>query len=215
MNDIISEGLRRFYGAHRWSFLNVTTTLSTVAGTQTYTLPDDYAWLASQGFTNTTAMSAGPTRIAIVEYEAIQSLYAPSTQTGSPYYAAIYPGAATTLTAGQRWTVRLFPQPDAVYALAYRYRKNPDLLTTALPYALGGMQHSGAINASCLAVAEERIQDTQGVNKASYMELLANSIRLDGYANLPLTLGVDRRDYAGDEYTGIDIARPITITNNL
>ena len=98
-----------------------------------------------------------------------------------PKIAAIRCKAATGVS-GQRWEVLLWPVPDAVYNLSYRYTAIPGKLTSALPYPLGGALHSETILASCMAAAELKVNGVKAELWATFMERLAASVSLDSQA---------------------------------
>jgi len=101
-------------------------------------------------------------------------------RTGRPEIAAVSPVKDTTLAEGQRFNLTYWPSPDQAYTAQVAYYVLPDALTALLPFAYGGMLHAETIRESCLAIAEERDDDTgQGVHKAKFLERLAASISAD------------------------------------
>jgi len=82
--------------------------------------------------------------------------------------------------AGQRLEVVWFPIPDAVYTLTYNYEAYTGQLTTAgNPYPLGGMKYSELVTESCLAIAEQKANDEQGLHTAAFFRLLVAGIAMD------------------------------------
>jgi hypothetical protein len=95
-----------------------------------------------------------------------------------PQYAAIRPKTSTGST-GQRFEVMWWPIPDDVYTLTYRYEAYQGILTSELPYPLGGMKHSELILESCLAVAELRANDEKGIHWEAFTQLLKTGVAQD------------------------------------
>jgi len=110
-----------------------------------------------------------------------------------PFLSAIRPMACDG-TAGQRFELMLWPIPNDDYTLHYRYTILPDALVVSTnPYAYGGMAHAETIRESCLAIAEESLDDTRGVHYVKFMERLAVSISYDRKMG-PQYLGPGRTD---------------------
>lgn len=187
---IIQSGIRQFYfppslgggmPSHNWRFLKPVTTLATVASTDTYTLPDSFGRMEG----NLTFASADNayTAIKLVGEGVIRNLQQRNTSaTGKPRYAAVRPKASTGST-GQRFEILLWPTPDAVYTLTYKYAALLDKITASLPYPVGGMPHAETILESCLAVAEMRKDDEKGLHWTQFMERLAASVEYDKQIN--------------------------------
>ena len=87
---------------------------------------------------------------------------------GTPQFAAVQP-VAPTASAGQRFQVQFWPTPTAC-TLKYQYRVRVDKISSSNPYPYGGTDHSETILESCLAKAESRVEESQGVHKAEFME---------------------------------------------
>jgi len=120
-----------------------------------------------------------------------------------PTLAAVRPVKYQTpsvpATEGQRYELLVWPVPDRVYTLRYRYTVLPDAMdgtNNIFPY--GGMAHGETILASCLSVAEQMAMDSKsrgtGMQMAEYM------------ARLRASIAVDRRSTTGDNlgYVGDD-----------
>ena len=63
----------------------------------------------------------------------------------------------------------LWPTPDSTYTLSYRYKALVAKLTSAAPYPLGGQAHAQTIEAACLAIAEERLNDERGIKHMRWL----------------------------------------------
>ena len=161
----------------------------TISAQYMYDLPDDFGGIEG-GFTyNTTNLY---NTIKIVSEKQIRDLRQGVSTTGYPKYAAIRP-KAVDMTDGQRFEVMFYPDPDSSYTLSYAYTPMVDNIASGTPYPLGGMVHSETILASCLSVAEERLDDERGERYIDFMERLRASIDYDVRAFTPETLG-----YNGD-----------------
>ncbi len=112
-----------------------------------------------------------------------------ATISGKPRFAAVKPNT-TDGTTGQRFTLQLWPTPDAVYTLTYRKIILASQLTQGNPYPYGGMMHAETLKESCLSMAELTMSDEKGVHWDRFMERLAASISMDRTAG-------QSRDYFG------------------
>lgn len=184
IDSCIQSGLRQFYvppvipGSpvhHVWSFLHPTTTLTTVADTADYDMPDDFGNIEGD-LTFDPETTTDPVRV--VGEGRMRQLRQDLELTGYPKYAAIRWKAATG-ESGQRQEILLWPTPDDEYTLYYRYAVLAGKLTTSLSYPLGGMLHAETVLASCLAAAEARYNGGRGQKWNEYVERLAASIAMD------------------------------------
>jgi len=185
----VQSGVRQFYfpppiaagqTPHTWSFMRPVTTLEITADDYEYDLPDAFgAILEPMTFEPDNAWEA----IRIVGEAQIRSLrQTGSTATTRPKYAAIRPKAFTG-AAGQRFEIIFHPTPDATYTLTYAYTALVNQLTAQYPYPLGGMAHGETILESCLAIAEERMNDGErGLHHTKFLERLAASVVRDAEA---------------------------------
>ncbi len=90
----------------------------------------------------------------------------------------------------------------------------PDFLSGSKPYAYGGSAHTETIIESCLAVAEQRLDDAMTVHSVQFKRLLAASVGHDRRLQ-PNNYGYngDRRDGRFRSFRG----RPwdnLTVTYN-
>ena len=201
IDDIVKSGLRNFYHpapsqqapkGYKWSFLEPTTTLSTVANTSDYTLSADFGGLI------------GP-----MTYSADDSRWFPIEMTGEsrirllrqrdytdlssdPKLAAVRP-ITTDGSNGQRFQLMLYPTPDKAYTLSYRYHSLPGKIDSSYPYPKGGEAHAETILESCLAVAEARMDNNAGIHAAAFQNRLNASIAYDKMMHTP-----DYQGYNGD-----------------
>lgn len=196
---IVKSGLRQFYHpppdqsgvSHQWSFLSPVSTLTILSGEQSANLPGDF-----KGFEGdiliTTGSGLAPFSVSVGG--GVRAKYAayPSS-TGRPEYFEVEPIKGTERSHGQRFRLAVWPEADQDYAIQFRYSILGSMLTGDLPYAYGGAEHAETILASCLAVAEERLDDiANGPRYQKWRERLAASISMDRQKR-PLSLG-----YVGD-----------------
>lgn len=199
INAVLSAGLRQFYFPpplgqglpHEWSFLRPITTIPTVADTSDYTLPDDFAGMEGDMTFAASDNVAGPVEI-VGEHQIRKLREGNTSSSGIPRFGSVRP-KTTDGTTGQRFQLNLWPTPDAVYTLYYRYKLLPSALTSIAPYPYGGAPHAETLKASCLAAAEIDIDDEKGPRWAHFQAMLAASIAHDRLAQPPEKLG-----YNGD-----------------
>lgn len=203
---IIRAGITRFYTAKKWKFLRVLGTVATVAGTQTYTMPDDFSGMESDP--TYAAGTVGPIINEVMEEE-IRLWNESNTSNSKPYAYAVRPITQAVGAAAQRYQMMLYPIPNAVYTLTYRYRKMPDNIDATNIYAYGGMEVSEALLETMLGVAQHR---AYGVPEAVAMEV-ANRLTEAAWAKdktfaSPGVLGVmGAREGRHNRYYEYDISR--------
>lgn len=185
--------------------------------TANYDLPDAFSRLI--GRLHYQADDRYPS-IKIIQEDAILEMRSASDLTGPPQYGAVRSKSSTGST-GQRSEIILFPRPDAAYVLTYSYEAYSGQLTDALPYPLGGMHLSELYVESCLAVAEQRVNEEAGLHTSLFGSLLADAIardrkrgaknfgRMGNKAEEELLYPRFRRGYTGGtydlQYKGLDV----------
>lgn len=182
---VVNAGYRQFLyppaipgvPQHEWTFLKPWTTLATTASDYDTDLPDNFGNLVGEIRYTGSDNQSGP--VTHVHVSKLLALKEGNSTSGAPTLCSIRPKAATAGSTGQRWEILFWPTPDATYTLLYQYQVLVSQLTNAAPYPLGGMRHGEAIMASCLAVAEERMNDERGVRFAKFVEMLNQSIVVD------------------------------------
>ena len=190
LNRIVSavkSGLRNFFfpvpqqGApvYDWSFMRPVTTLTLSAGDATIPLPDDFGGFEGE-ITLLTSKGLLWHAIKLVNEGQVRERYTYSPNvTSRPQMAALQPLRGTTATQGTRWQLFVYPLPDMAYTLQFQYYVLSDFLDGAFPFPMGGMAHVETILESCLAVAEQRQDDTPGVHTANFQARLLASIAAD------------------------------------
>ena len=204
INEVINAGLRQFYHpppvgggklAHKWSFLEPVTTLTTVATTSDYTLPASFG-----GMTGPLTYAASDNRwypIEITSEHRIRMLRQRDFNTLNTFpLSAAVRARASNGSDGQRFELLLWPTPDKAYTLSYRYHALQSKLSASNPYPLGGEAHAETILESCLSIAEQRLEDKAGVHSQKFHERLAASISYDKQQFTPERMGYnsDRSD---------------------
>ncbi len=111
---------------------------------------------------------------------------------GRPQVAAIRPKAHDA-TVGTRYELMVWPTPDDVYSLDYRYRVNPSVLTSVNTMPYGGVPHAETILAACQAAAESH-KGKPGPRQARFFERIVASVSHDRKASSPSFVG-----YNGDK----------------
>lgn len=200
IKSFVKSGLRNFYfpppvlgaeAGYNWSFLRPVATLTLPEGDSTLILPDDFGGIEGRiTVTTTTSVSWSQVNFVGVGQVYQKAAELPDT-TGRPEMCCEEPLKGTTHQRGQRFQLRFWPTSDDDYTLKFTYYVNPNCLDGTFPYAYGGVQHAETILESCLAVAEERMDDVaNGVHSMKFKERLAASVALD-QRNKPQTLGLN------------------------
>lgn len=188
IDSCVKSGLRTFYfpppldgmeASYDWSFLKPVGSLALAQGASTIPLPDDFGGLEGPvSLYTTTSQISWP--IQVVHEGTVRQRYAElPTASGRPDMAAVQWIKGTTATAGQRAQLLVWPLADGAYTLQVPYYVNPDYLTAAFPYHLGGGQHAETVLESCLAIAEQRLDDAATVHTMKFKERLLASINAD------------------------------------
>lgn len=208
-NDIAAirkSGERQFYfnpplpevgivAGYAWSFLQPVATLTLASGAQTVDLPDDYAGLEGRITLSTTSSNTW-LPLSLVGEGMVRQAYAQQPDaTGKPLMAAIRPLRGRGGSWGQRQELFFYPEADDSYTIQFRYYLAPEALSDANQTLYGGPQHSETILESCLAIAEQRLDDAMTVHTEKFKERLLASINMDR-RNKPQLLGpvTDRSD---------------------
>src|SRR5260370_1369877 len=151
IDSIVKSGLRQFYfpppiegmeSSYDWSFLKPRATVGFPPKAQTIPLPDDFGGFEGQlVLTATTSQMWWPIDLQNEGRVAMLFSETPSA-TGRPWIAALQWLKGTTVTAGQRAQLYLFPAADTDYKISFQYYILPDYLNAAFPYAYGGLLHT-------------------------------------------------------------------------
>jgi hypothetical protein len=202
--DILDGGLRRFYWPtppHAWSFLSPNATLPVNSSAFVYQLPDDFSDISSKGFAF--SVGAKKARVSRVSEEAIKALRSQANRTGEPQFFCVT-SRANLVSNESRYDVWFYPTPDASYSLEYSYSVIPDSLSTSNTAPLGGARHSETITEACLAEAERKLGDEDGIHEKRFRELLDASIKADAPLAQPATVDVWPFE---DEVSGLKVTK--------
>ena len=200
--DMVNAAYRRMLLAHKWTFLTPTRQIVTISGTWQYELPADFVRIKGV-FRYSSADSYPPLRERL--YEQIEEFRAVTDTTGYPTYYAIVAGEYKAET-GQRWTVALFPTPDAAYTLYYSPEVWPARMVNDSDLHIGGPDVSEALKELAIAQAEAELDEMsaeQSVHEKKAGQLLIQAVIKDNERRAH-NLG-----YNNDENMGgvIDITR--------
>lgn len=176
VDRIVQSGLREFYRAYHWSFLQPQHfTLSLADEGTSVTLPDDFGGLAGDVSIST---SETDTLIRVVGEQWLrQRRQLDSTTQGRPQYCALYTTAAPAgAVLGQVWTLEVWPKANAGYTLGVSYSKNPTKIDgTTNKFPLGGQAHCETMKEFMLAAAELSGDDELGNHTLKAESLLKSS----------------------------------------
>ena len=195
IDRLIQSGVRQFYhppivpgeaAPHEWSFLTPVKTLVTAADDYDYLLDDDFGGIIGP---MTFGVTEGYVPVRVIGEGRIRFLRMRGTVTGKPKFVAIRPRESNMAT-GQRFEALFWPTPNAIFNLTYKCNALQNKISVSYPYPLGGMAHGETVMESCLAIAEERMDDVgEGTHKAKFLERLAASVSIDRKANSPEYFG--------------------------
>ena len=218
IEDCIKSGLRQFYSPpiaagmqqlHHWSFLEPTATLSLVSGRQDYDMPVDFGGIKGN---MTYEPSEANYPIVVVGETQIRKLRQNrGDETDNPKFVGIRPKSIDG-SVSQRFEAVFWPKPNAANNISYRYYVIPAMITNDLPYPYGGAVHSETILESCLAIAEQRLNDSKGLHWDKFMERLAASIQYDLKTSCPDYFGYNGDN--SDSSTHIDRTDEVTYNGN-
>ena len=189
LNEIVASGIRQFYyppklpqqaNPHSWSFLHPVQTLDLLAGHNTVQLPDDFGGFEGIVTVSPTANAVLPWPIRFYNEAQVRFAFTETPNaTGPPTMVAEQNLKGTTQVSGSRSQLSVYPTADQAYALNVQYYINPDMLTGTNPYVYGGPEHVETILESCLAIAEQRLDDAMTVHTAKFLQRLEASIGMD------------------------------------
>lgn len=182
LQDVLSKASRMVYfpvvgdGIYQWSFMRRTLNLELVTATYLYDLPDDFNGLITPCFYYGSAVNVG--KIGRESENTLLALYGAVQASGDPRYFAVRPRSAT-FEGRTLWEVMFYPVPDRARTLNTRIAFIPPPWNEANPYPLGGEIHGEMILEACLAAAEQKVEDTEGLHTKRFAELLVASITVD------------------------------------
>lgn len=182
----------------------------TITPTGDYSLPDDYGGIV--GDFHIIGQDQTFIRVRRRGVGQIQNLRANYIYNSTPTQYAIVPRVMTG-ARGQRQAVMMYPTPDKLYTLTYRYSILPDTLSTSFPYPRGIEAHSQTLRAACLAEVE--MDKGGGVGyEEKFLSLLVASINRDRRDNMPDNIGQNRDRSTFNTEFYYDRTLGATITRN-
>ena len=178
--NYVHSGIRRVYyppdaNGYEWSFLRPTESLDITSDAADYDLPDDFGRLVGNLHY---AADECKRPIRIIAVASVLDLRSRSDEQSVPYIAAIRYKSSTGAT-GQRQEILFYPKPDDSYTLSYSYEAYTGKLSDTVLYPLGGMHLSELYLESCLAVAEQRVDNEVGLHTRAWQALLQDAIARD------------------------------------
>lgn len=203
VEDIVQSGVRRVYFpvssdprilGYEWSWVRPSTTLTLADDDYDYDLPDDFHRLVGQMNFAADTHYAPVKSVSLDDLLEMRSIH---DRTGPPQYVAIR-RKAEDRTAGQRWEALFWPEPDGDYTLSYKYEAYSGALSDSYPYALGGMAISELLIESCLAVAEQQMNDEASIHTAMYERMLLGAIMDDRKRGAASFGHMGHREFDGD-----------------
>lgn len=187
--SVIQAGLRQFYfppvlpgqrSAHEWFFLHPLGSISLVAGTRIYNLPDDFGSLEDVRLTwDSGSASNGNRTIMVIDDEHLRRRRGgPAVGPGVPTCAAVS-AVAPDGAAGTRYQLEFDREPNTAGRVTYRYHAIPNMVSPTNPHPHGGAEHTETILASIKSAAEFHIDSMHGVHHQKFLERLSASISRD------------------------------------
>jgi hypothetical protein len=199
IDGCVRSGLRQFYfpppldgqeSSYDWSFMKPVVALTLLQGKSTLELPDDFGGI--EGEITMPSTTSRWYALQVTGEGRVRQKYAEMpTTTGQPLMAAVRPVKGTTARRGQESQLYVWPIADHDYTLQFAYYVNPDHLSKFFPYHMGGMAHAETILESCLAIAEQRLDDAATTHSLKFKERLAASVNMDRRRK-PQNLGYNR-----------------------
>ena len=201
--NYVNRGYRKFLAAYEWSFTRPQATRIYTTGTgatggtvgNEITLPAGFGGGACSLQLDDHWV---PREVQMTgQAEILRLRQSDSDRTDRPYKAAVVhdlidPGSDLR-SAGQRWLLWVWPDPDQEYAMDFSYAAFVGKLDATNKYPVGGMIHNETILAAALAAAELAADDTLGNNRQEYERLLQDSIRYD-----QINFGAENYGYNSD-----------------
>jgi len=185
VDSYIASGLRQFYYPPKmegveedfeWSFMRMDGSVQTSANVGTYLLDNGVGRIAGAIYFAGDDRQMRP--IPIVPVGDITALRRRG-EKGAPQYAALT-FSSSFGSKGQRMELELYPCPDRAYLLSFKAEADTGMInSTTRPYPLGGARFSELVLESCLAIAEQRANDTTGDHTAQFNRLLVSAVAKD------------------------------------
>jgi len=214
---ILDAGLRNFYTpdplpgqrlSHQWSFLRVASTLSIESGIGDYDLPDDFGSL--DGPLTYLDSNSPNWMVQVTSDKHVMSLRSEvyTNQTSHrPNWAAVRSKRTPHTDISTRWEILFAPISSQPYDLHFRYHVLPEPISSTNRYPYGGQAHSETVMESCLALAEQRMDDQAAIHSQKFIQRLAASIRYDRQTTQADTIGYNRDGSDGSSHSSRRVQR--------
>jgi len=170
----------------------------TIAADGNYRLPDQYGGLhgplqyADEDHLNHNIEITGVGNINSLRQRPLQDF-----SSIRPSVGALLALPTTGLTP-QRWDLMLWRTPDEDHTLNLRFKVQQNELTDTNEFPLGGMAHGETLLASCLAYAEQHVNDEVGLHWQNFMQQLVASVSRDRSDHQPDILGYNSDNRRGN-----------------
>lgn len=174
--EIVNDAYRKFINSKKWSFLFPIEQITTMNGQAVYELPDDFVSL--QG-----SITYGPDEnqsdLKPITMAKWNSLRASNDYVGYPEFYVISPDRFDK-DIGTRWSLYLYPTPDASYCLQLPIQIMPLLLEDDDDLPIGGAEMADTLRIMCLAEAEDSKEGVkEPIYKPQVKDVLNNAYALD------------------------------------
>lgn len=169
---------------HRWSFMHLVYSISTVSGQSEYDLPADFSGVFQEP---TTTREGG--RIGIARTSHLRQLISAENEAGNPRYCALSRESVGGDTRSLS-KLLLYPVPDAIETIQVEYVANPQTLSEISQFPPGGAEHAETVLAACFHVIAQRTGEglEQAINLLQ--DRMTASIVTDNASARPTTDGV-------------------------
>lgn len=175
---MLAAAERRVYGAHPWSFLEVSVAASMAANVPTYDLPDDFA--AMEGPIVYTGIYCGYRPITHASAAVVWERRGVTGTTGVPAFYCCEPLPHSGKGIGQRYALQFDIAPACDFTVHCRYRISPYALSDTQTFPFGGQRFAEVFRYAALAQAEiEWKKIIDGPDDTHFRRLLAEAIAED------------------------------------
>lgn len=157
VKDSINLGYKQFVSRELWPFRETTTTLSTVGGTQEYSLTSNFSTLDNDNILSVTLQGAAPTKLIYWPFNQLRADQPDFTTIGSSIPQRYY------LKGG---SIGLWPTPDTVYSVSVDYYITPTELSADADEPIIPVAYREALVKYALAAEHDYNSDPDLAQKA-------------------------------------------------
>lgn len=204
VKDVIDSGYQQFcypealpneHAPHQWSWLRPVKSMTLESGVDEYIMPIDFGGLVNDEI-QYISNDHYSTTIRHINSDKLRELQQCQTLVSLSYPQFCAFEASNTTADLQRWTMKVWPTPNANYAINFRCSLRPIPLSDENPVPLGGPEHSDTLRLSCLCAAASMMDDQINEARENFIQRLAASVSHDR-KYLPTNLG-----YNGNQEPG-------------